>query len=170
MQAARALKKHGFEKLFNLSAGMAGWQQANLPVISGNKSRPAKEKDSSDKPVKKKRSKEHYISSSNSQDSTETGNVIDSNEEKIIVYFSGHCPFTAKVKKLLSEKGVEFQQVNLVGDPETRELIAAKSGQTTFPQVFRGETHIGNCDELYQLDQDGKLNDILGLKEARSVF
>ncbi|WP_455220571.1 hypothetical protein [Kaarinaea lacus] len=47
-----------------------------------------------------------------------------------------------------------------------KQTVHNKSQQTTFPQVFIGETHIGNCDELYQLDRDGKLDDILGLKRT----
>jgi len=164
MQAARVLKKHGFEKLFNLTGGMLSWQQANLPVASGKKS---KDKSSSNKSGKKKLSN---ISSSKEHTQTSKEEVLDSNKEKIIVYSSGYCPFTSKVQKLLKEKGVEFQQVNLSGDPEMRNLIANKAGQTTFPQVFMGDMHIGNCDELYQLEEDGKLNSILGLKHAQGVF
>ena len=52
MQAARALKKHGFENLFNMSGGMVSWQQANLPAISGTKGG-NKDKNSSDNSSKK---------------------------------------------------------------------------------------------------------------------
>lgn len=167
MQAARVLKKHGFEKLFNLTGGMLSWQQANLPVISGSKSGSNKEKGSSKKSDKKKLSN---ISSSNQDTQPSLAEAVDSDKEKIIVYTSGPCPFNGKVKKLLNEKGIEFQQVNLSGDPEMRTLISGKAGQTTFPQVFVGEVHIGNCDELYQLEKDGKLNSILGLKHPQGVF
>jgi len=167
MQAARALKKHGFENIYNLTGGMGSWQQANLPVSSGAKSGSGKEKSSSKKSGKKKLSnKQGNISSSKPEPNTNLEEVIDSEKEKIIVYSSGHCPFTAKVNKLLNEKGLDFQQVNLSGDPDMRNLIADKAGQTTFPQVFVGDVHIGNCDQLYQLEEDGKLNSILGLKQA----
>ncbi|WP_455376197.1 rhodanese-like domain-containing protein [Kaarinaea lacus] len=166
-QAARILKKHGFENLFNLSGGMAGWQQANLPVNSGTKAGSGKDKGASKKSGKKK---QRNISSSKSGPNDNVEEPIDSEKEKIIVYSSGHCPFTAKVNKLLEEKGLEFQQVNLSGDPDMRNLIADKAGQSTFPQVFLGDTHIGNCDELYQLEEDGKLNGILGLKHPQGVF
>lgn len=171
MQAARALKKHGFEIIYNLTGGMGSWQQANLPVNSGAKSSSSKEKSSSKKSGKKKQSnKQSNISSSKPEPNSNSEEVIDSEKEKIIVYSSGYCPFTAKVNKLLEEKGIDYQQVNLSDDPDMRNLIADKAGQTTFPQVFMGDVHIGNCDQLYQLEEDGKLNVILGLKQAHGVF
>jgi len=30
-----------------------------------------------------------------------------------------------------------------------------------FPQVFIGETHVGGCDELYALEEQGKLDAML---------
>lgn len=171
-QAARSLKKHGFDKLFNLSGGMHGWQQANLPVQSGSKSGGGKDgaKDKQTAKSSKKKIADTNISSSTDGEDSSSSEPIDSKEEKVIVYTSGYCPFTSKVNKLLKEKGIEFQQVNLDDNAEMRSMIADKTGQKTFPQVFMGEDHIGNCDELYQLEKDGKLNSILGLKDARGVF
>lgn len=166
MQAARLLKKHGFANIYNLTGGMASWRQANLPVSSGAKSKSGKDKGSSSKPDKKKQHNKHNISSSKPDSTTESKEVVDPQKEKVIVYTSGYCPFTSKVNKLLEEKGVDFQEVNLSGDQDMRNLIANQAGQSTFPQVFRGDIHIGNCDELYQLEKDGKLNSILGLKHA----
>lgn len=179
MQAARSLKKHGFEKIFNLSGGMHGWQQANLPVQSGSKSGGGKEggkdkqlsKSAKKKPAEtSKEPTDTNISSSKESAGSASPEVIESKAEKIIVYTSGYCPFTSKVNKLLKEKGVEYQQVNLDDDEEMRSLIADQTGQKTFPQVYMGDAHIGNCDELYQLEKDGKLNGILGLKDAQGVF
>lgn len=174
MQAARSLKKHGFEKIFNLSGGMHSWQQANLPVQSGSKSGGSKEggqeKQSSKSAKKKPANKESNISSDKPSDENAPAEPVESKEEKVIVYTSGYCPFTSKVKKLLKQKGINYQQVNLDNDAEMRSLVADKSGQRTFPQVFMGDSHIGNCDELYQLEEEGKLNGILGLKDPQGVF
>jgi GrxC family glutaredoxin len=166
MQAARSLKKHGFEDIYNMSGGMVSWQQANLPVISGNKSG-NKDQGSSQKSAKKKQP--NISSSKEAENTAAEENIelgVDSKEEKIIVYTSGYCPYTSKVKKLFDEKGVEFQQVNLSSDPDMRDLVAGKAGQKTFPQIFVGDQHVGNCDELYLLEKEGKLNSVLGLKPA----
>lgn len=169
MQAARILKKHGFENLHNLTGGMLSWQQANLPVQSGSKSGGSKE-GGKEKQPKLGKKKVSNISSSTPDEADSSLQSTDFKEEKVIVYTSGYCPFTSRVKKLLKEKGVNYQQVNLDNDAEMRNLIADKSGQKTFPQVFKGDVHIGNCDELYQLDEEGKLNSILGLKPAQGVL
>jgi rhodanese-related sulfurtransferase len=35
--ACRTLKKHGFEKVYNLKGGVMAWQNANLPIKKGKK-------------------------------------------------------------------------------------------------------------------------------------
>jgi glutaredoxin 3 len=34
-------------------------------------------------------------------------------------------------------------------------------GGYTVPQIFIGETHVGGCDDLYALDEAGKLDPLL---------
>ena len=36
-----------------------------------------------------------------------------------------------------------------------------KTGQRTVPQIYIGETHVGGCDDLYELDRQGKLDSLL---------
>ena len=88
------------------------------------------------------------------------------NSGKIIVYTTRYCPYSRRVSNLLEAKGVEFQQVSVDKDPGIRKNINNLSNQTTFPQVFVGGYHVGNCEELYRLDRDGELDDILGLKQV----
>ena len=178
-QAANTLKKHSFEQIYNLSGGMLSWQQANLPIESGAKKKTGKDKHTSkkarqlseNKAVNENKKTETNISSSNTpvDDSDDAGGANGAEEQvsdKIIVYTAGYCPYTTRVKKLLDKKGVEFQQVNVDKDTDIRTEILNRSKQTTFPQIFMGEKHIGNCDELYQLEHDGQLDDILGLKHS----
>jgi len=163
LQSARTLKKNEFGQLYNLSGGMLSWQQANLPTESA-----AKSKSSKDKGAQKKRT--DNISRRNKvaqKEQVETGGPEQvEQQEKIIVYTTSYCPYSGRVTKLLKKKGINYQQVNVDNSPDIKQTINSKSQQTTFPQVFIGETHIGNCDELYQLDRDGKLDDILGLKRT----
>jgi glutaredoxin 3 len=35
------------------------------------------------------------------------------------------------------------------------------NGGSTFPQVFIGEAHVGGCDVLYALEEQGKLDALL---------
>ena len=162
MQAARTLKKNAFDNLYNLSGGMLSWEQANLPIESGAKSKSGNEK--------KAQKKTRNISSSNDTKlQIELAEPIEDqseNNEKIIVYTTTYCPYSGKVTRLLKQKGLTFQQVNVDDSPDMKEIINKKSQQSTFPQVFVGESHIGNCDELHQLEQNGQLDEILGLKET----
>ncbi|MGA1576323.1 MAG: glutaredoxin, partial [Burkholderiaceae bacterium] len=34
-------------------------------------------------------------------------------------------------------------------------------GRTSVPQIFIGATHVGGCDDLYALERDGKLDQLL---------
>ena len=167
MQAARTLKNNAFEKLYNLSGGMLSWGQANLPTESGTKSKSAK--------PKKQQKKTRNISSSN--DAEQQSELVESVEDqpdtnksskdkKVIVYTTTYCPYSGKVTRLLKKKGIDFQQVNVDDSPDMKDMINRQSQQKTFPQVFVGESHIGNCDDLHQLDQIGQLDEILGLKQT----
>ena len=42
-----------------------------------------------------------------------------------------------------------------------QEMIERANGRTTLPQIFIGSTHVGGCDELYALEEAGKLDPLL---------
>jgi len=167
MQSARTMKKNAFEKLYNLSGGMLSWQQANLPTESKGKDKSNKDKGAQKKSAGKKSNISRSNDDTDQLDGPDTASREPAEEvEKIIVYTTSYCPYSGRVTKLLKKKGVNYQQVNVDNSPDIKLTIKDKSQQSTFPQVFIGETHIGNCDELYQLDRDGKLDDILRLKRT----
>ena len=62
---------------------------------------------------------------------------------------------------LLREKGVEFTEIEAGFDPEKRKEMMQRSGRSTFPQIFVGDTHIGGCDDLVALDAAGKFDAML---------
>jgi glutaredoxin 3 len=39
-----------------------------------------------------------------------------------------------------------------------------KAKRTTVPQIFIGDFHVGGCDDMYDLENNGKLDTLLGLK------
>jgi glutaredoxin 3 len=62
----------------------------------------------------------------------------------------------------LSEKGAAFTEHNASIEPSARqEMLARSNGRTTFPQVFIGNTHVGGCDDLYALENQGRLDGLL---------
>ncbi len=78
------------------------------------------------------------------------------------IYTSPLCGFCHAAKRLLTQKGVTFAEVNVLADPGRKpEMIQRANGGRTVPQIFIGETHVGGCDELYALEQAGKLDPLL---------
>ena len=68
-----------------------------------------------------------------------------------------------RAKSLLSHKGVEFKEISVDSDRQLREEMMRLSKQTTVPQIWIGDTHVGGCDELMDLEFNGQLDGLLGL-------
>ena len=82
---------------------------------------------------------------------------------KIEIYTKTFCGFCVRALHLLESKGVEFQEYAIDGGgPKRVEMIQRANGRTTVPQIFIDGRHIGGCNDLYALEQDGKLNELLG--------
>ncbi len=80
----------------------------------------------------------------------------------IDIYTIPYCPYCADAKDLLKRKGVGFNEINVAGNRDARkEMIARANGRSTYPQIFIGATHVGGCDDLYALDEAGKLDPLL---------
>ena len=72
------------------------------------------------------------------------------------------CPFCVRAEQLLKRKGVtEIEKVRVDLEPDRREEMMRKTGRRTVPQVYIGATHVGGCDELYELERQGKLDSLL---------
>jgi glutaredoxin 3 len=81
---------------------------------------------------------------------------------EVTVYTKGWCPYCQDAKALLKRKGVEFTEVEIDRHPERRaEMLARSGGRRTVPQIFVGEMHVGGCDDLYALDEEGALDPLL---------
>lgn len=82
--------------------------------------------------------------------------------ERVLVYSSPFCGYCAAAKRLLTSKGVEFTEIDVMFDPERkREMIERSSGRRTVPQIFIDGRHIGGFDDLSALDQRGELDPLL---------
>lgn len=78
------------------------------------------------------------------------------------IYTSPLCGFCHAAKRLLNEKGVAFQEIDVMVQPDRKsEMIARANGGRTVPQIFVGPTHVGGCDDLYALERAGKLDALL---------
>ncbi len=78
------------------------------------------------------------------------------------IYTKPTCGFCHAAKRLLSSKGIAMVEIDLAREPQRRaEMIQRAGGRTTVPQVFLGETHVGDCTELYRLERAGELDGLL---------
>ena len=79
------------------------------------------------------------------------------------IYTKTFCSFCWRAKGLLESKGVEFTEIAVDRGGADRELMIERAnGRTTVPQIFiRGE-HVGGCTDLFRLEQDGLLDEMLG--------
>ena len=82
---------------------------------------------------------------------------------EIKIYTTPWCGYCHRAKGLLRSKGVPFDEIDVQGDPDTRQWLADKTGRTTVPQIFIDGVSIGGSDELHGLDRSGKLDEMLGL-------
>ena len=78
------------------------------------------------------------------------------------IYTTPFCPYCIAAKDLLTRKGVSFTEINVMGDAARRtEMVERAHGGRTVPQIFIGKTHVGGCDDLYELEEAGKLDPLL---------
>lgn len=79
----------------------------------------------------------------------------------IIVYTTEPCSFCARVKGLLSSRGLRFEEVNLAKDPTGRVELARRTGMMTFPQVLVGEQLLGGYSETLSAAESGRLEELV---------
>ncbi|MDQ2094244.1 glutaredoxin 3 [Rhodalgimonas zhirmunskyi] len=78
------------------------------------------------------------------------------------IYTTPFCGFCHAAKRLLTQKGVAFSEIDVFAAPDRKpEMIKRANGGRTVPQIFVGDTHVGGCDELYALERAGKLDPLL---------
>lgn len=78
---------------------------------------------------------------------------------KVEMYSSMLCPFCYRAKKLLNQKGVAFEEIDvMMNAARKREMIERAGGRTSVPQIFIDGEHIGGSDELYALEAAGELD------------
>ena len=80
---------------------------------------------------------------------------------KVVMYVSDWCPYCARARSLLADKGVAVEEIDVEAVPGAREEMRARSGRDTVPQIFIGERHVGGSDDLQALDADGRLDSLL---------
>ena len=79
----------------------------------------------------------------------------------IRIYGTESCSYCMAARMLLKRKGVEFDDVLVSHDAGKLDEMIALSGRRSVPQIVIGDKPIGGFDELYTLDQNGELDELL---------
>jgi glutaredoxin 3 len=78
------------------------------------------------------------------------------------IYTTPLCGYCHAAKRLLTKKGVPFTETDVSVDPALRATMMQRAhGRRTVPQIFIGGSHVGGCDDLYALEDAGKLDPML---------
>lgn len=77
------------------------------------------------------------------------------------VYTTDRCSFCVRVKMLLQSRGVEFEEINIAGDPSAFVDLAQKTGMMTLPQVVIGDELVGGYNETVAAVASGQIDDLL---------
>ena len=91
-----------------------------------------------------------------------TGAGAADGQPPVTVYSRQLCGYSTAAMRLLERKGVAFTEHDATFDPDLRQEMMRRSGRSTFPQIFVGDTHVGGCDDLMALERAGKLDVLLG--------
>ena len=81
----------------------------------------------------------------------------------VVIYTKDYCPYCVKAITLLKKKEVQFKEIDITHDVNLQQEMLEKSeGRRTVPQIFINDNPIGGCDDLYNLEASGKLDQLLG--------
>jgi glutaredoxin 3 len=82
---------------------------------------------------------------------------------EILIYTTTICPYCVMAKRLLDKKGASYTEINVDTQTGLREDMMRKTKRRTVPQIYIGDFHVGGFDDLYALEQQKKLDALLGL-------
>lgn len=94
--------------------------------------------------------------------------TMPSKMQHVVLYTAELCGFCSAARRLLTGKGVAFEDIDVTDQPRERAALAEKAGgRTSVPQIWIGETHVGGCDDLYALERTGRLDELLAGEHVR---
>jgi glutaredoxin 3 len=80
----------------------------------------------------------------------------------VVMYTTSWCPYCERARKLLGSKNVTISEIDVESAPEKRAEMRNRSGRTSVPQIFIGDHYVGGSDDLSALEEEGKLDGLLG--------
>ena len=85
---------------------------------------------------------------------------------EVEIYTTPYCPYCLNAKRLLHSKGVGFHEIDVSRSDALRQAMVERAdGRRTVPQIFIGGKGVGGYDDIAELDDEGKLDRLLGIAE-----
>ena len=88
---------------------------------------------------------------------------------QVKIYTTDFCPYCDVAKRILESKKIEYEEINIHGDSEMRDHIEELTGRRDVPQIFIGDQHIGDDDDLTELARAGELDKLLKTEGTDSI-
>lgn len=89
---------------------------------------------------------------------------------KIEIYTKIYCAYCQRAKELLRIKGMDFVEYDITDDQHRAVEMLQRSQQQTMPGIFINDAPIGGCSELFDLDERGLLDPLLGLMAGTATL
>lgn len=80
---------------------------------------------------------------------------------RIRMYTTRWCGYCVRAKMLLDDKGLPYEEINLDDDPAFRARLNELTGGWTVPQILIDDRPIGGYTELWRLDREGALDELV---------
>ena len=88
--------------------------------------------------------------------------VAEQGDTKVEIYTRRYCGYCVRAKLLLESKNIAYTELSLDAEPALREVMLERSGGGyTVPQIFINNLAVGGCTELFALEQQGRLDEML---------
>lgn len=82
---------------------------------------------------------------------------------KVIMYSKDPCPYCVNAKRLLKDKGVEFEEIDLTNNLDEMNRLKNELNWRTVPMILIDGKLIGGYTDMKALDEEGKLDSMLGI-------
>jgi glutaredoxin 3 len=76
------------------------------------------------------------------------------------MYTTEWCGYCTRAKALLEDRGISYEEIRMDDDLEFRRKLLDLTGRWTVPQILIDGRPIGGFMELWQLDRDGRLEQL----------
>ena len=83
------------------------------------------------------------------------------------IYTTSWCGYCSAALRLLRNKGVDFEQIDVDGDAKMRRWLVEVTGRTTVPQIFIDGEPVGGFTDIRALDERGELDRMLAGQAQR---